>query len=25
VLWLTSLPPAPGGYQGKVAEISVRS
>ena len=25
VVWLTSLPPAPGGYQGKVAEISVRS
>jgi hypothetical protein len=25
VVWLTSLPPAPGGYQGRVAEISVRS
>jgi Protein kinase domain len=25
VVWLTSLPPSPGGYQGKVAEISVRS
>jgi hypothetical protein len=25
VVWLTSLPPAPGGYQGQVAEISVRS
>lgn len=25
VVWLTSLPPVPGGYQGKVAEISVRS
>lgn len=25
VVWLTSLPAAPGGYQGKVAEISVRS
>jgi serine/threonine protein kinase len=25
VVWLTSLPTAPGGYQGRVAEISVRS
>jgi hypothetical protein len=25
VVWLTSLPPAPGGYKGQVAEISVRS
>ncbi len=25
VVWLTSLPSAPGGYQGRVAEISVRS
>jgi Protein kinase domain len=25
VVWLTKVPPAPGGYQGKVAEISVRS
>jgi hypothetical protein len=25
VVWLTSLPPAPGGFQGRVAEISVRS
>jgi len=25
VVWLTSLPPADGGYQGRVAEISVRS
>ncbi|MEP7089890.1 MAG: protein kinase family protein [Nocardioidaceae bacterium] len=25
VVWLTSLPPAPGGYQGRIAEISVRS
>jgi putative peptidoglycan lipid II flippase len=23
VVWLTSLPPAPGGYQGAVAEVSV--
>jgi hypothetical protein len=25
VVWLTSLPPAPGGYQGRIAEISARS
>ena len=25
VVWLTSLPPAPGGYQGKIAEVQVRS
>ncbi len=25
VVWLTKLPPAPGGFQGRVAEISVRS
>lgn len=25
VVWLTSLPAVPGGYQGRVAEISVRS
>ncbi len=25
VVWLTSLPPAPGGFQGRVAEISARS
>jgi hypothetical protein len=25
VVWLTSLPPASGGFQGRVAEISVRS
>jgi hypothetical protein len=25
VVWLTSLPPAPGGFKGQVAEISVRS
>ena len=25
VVWLTSLPPAPGGFQGRVAEISVSS
>jgi hypothetical protein len=25
VVWLTSLPSAPGGYQGRVAEISVTS
>jgi hypothetical protein len=25
VVWLTSLPPADGGYQGRVAEIVVRS
>jgi hypothetical protein len=25
VVWLTSLPTAPGGYQGRVAEISVSS
>jgi putative peptidoglycan lipid II flippase len=25
VVWLTSLPAVPGGYQGKVAEVSVRS
>ena len=24
-VWLTSLPSAPGGYQGRVAEVSVRS
>jgi serine/threonine protein kinase len=25
VVWLTSVPPVPGGYKGQVAEISVRS
>ena len=25
VVWLTSLPSAPGGFQGRVAEISVAS
>jgi hypothetical protein len=25
VVWLTSLPPAPGGYQGRIAEIAVSS
>ena len=25
VVWLTSLPAVPGGFQGRVAEISVRS
>jgi Protein kinase domain len=25
VVWLTSLPPAPGGFRGEVAEISLRS
>jgi len=25
VVWLTSLPPADGGYKGQVAEVSVRS
>ena len=25
LVWLTRLPPAPGGYRGEVAEISVRS
>ena len=25
VIWLTSLPPAPGGFKGQVAEVSVRS
>ena len=25
VVWLTSLPAAPGGFQGRVAEISVAS
>jgi len=25
VVWLTSLPAAPGGFKGQVAEISVRS
>ena len=25
VVWLTSLPPGQGGYQGQVAEVSVRS
>ena len=25
VVWLTSLPPVPGGFKGQIAEISVRS
>jgi serine/threonine protein kinase len=25
VVWLTSVPPVPGGYKGQIAEISVRS
>jgi serine/threonine protein kinase len=25
VVWLTSLPPVPGGFKGQVAEVSVRS
>ena len=25
LVWLTELPPADGGYQGKIAEIAVRS
>jgi hypothetical protein len=25
VVWFTRLPTVPGGYQGRVAEISVRS